>query len=598
MRFFTQVLASAVGALLAIGVVLIGGLLIPMIILSLFSTGKKPPTIREHSVLALKLTGMIPERRVEDPFATLFMPVRPISLAEIRRTLREAARDERIDVLYLEPRFLLTGWATLDEVRNELLAFKRAGKTIVAYAGTDGMGEKEYYLASVADEIYAPPEAFFELNGFYLTVEFYKDLLDKLEVHPQVIRAGAFKSAVEPFVRDTLSRENALQLSELIQTQHTVFRDSVASRRDMEYTRLEALIQEGIFTAREAVEVGLIDSLFYKDQVEERLLALSGQEKKVREVSAGDYYRSLGIGHIAENDVVVIYAEGAIVSGVSRNDPDPIFGGAVMGAETIVRELRRARESERVRAVVLRINSPGGAITAADAIWREARRLADVKPLVVSMGDVAASGGYYIATPADTIVAEPLTITGSIGVFSLFFDISDFFEDKIGIDFDVLKTAPHADMLSGLRPLLPSERAKLHRQTEQYYMDFLQRVSEGRGLSLEEVARIAEGRIWTGVKARELGLVDVLGGLTDAVRIAAEMAGLEEGAYRVREWPRPKTFLERLSAYGQVRARSLYYRYLASDAERRAARWAQYLAGLREWHGRVQMRLPFRLHVY
>ncbi len=601
MKFSTQVLASALGALLAIGVAFVTGFVLLLIVLSVLSTGigeKEPPAITQHSVLTLKLTGPIPERRIEDPFQALFLPVRPISLTEIRRTLKAAAEDERIDVLYIEPRFLVAGWARLDEVRDALLAFKKTGKPIVAYAGTDGMGEKEYYLASVADEIYAPPEAFFELNGFYLTVEFYKDLLDKLEVRPQVIRAGSFKSAVEPFVRDTLSPENALQLTELIQTQHETFRDSVASRRGMERDHLEALIRKGIFTAREAFEAGLIDSLYYADQVEERLRILSEQEKKVRRVTVPDYYRSLGVGTITENEIAVIYAEGTIVSGESRNDPDPLFGGVLMGSETIVRELRRARESERVRAVVLRINSPGGAITASDAIWREAKRLAEEKPLVVSMGDVAASGGYYIATPADTIVAEPLTITGSIGVFSLFFDVHGLFEDKLGIDFDVLKTAPHADILSGLRPLLPSERERLRRQTDQYYHDFLQRVAEGRDMSVDAVARIAEGRIWTGVRAKEIGLVDVLGNLNDAVRLAAEMAGLEEGNYRIREWPRPKTFLERLSMYGQARIQSLYYRYVATEGEREAARWVQHISTLRRWHGKVQMRLPFRLQLH
>jgi len=607
MSFIRQIMASALGTLIAL--VLFGALSLVMffLVIGIASSGLfrgkagVVPTVTRNTVMKVRVTGRLSERTVDDPFTELFSFTRhPISLSTLRKALAEAEENEHIKALWLQPEFVLAGWGTLVEARQLLQQFRaRSGKPIIASAGTDGFGEKEYFLASVADEIYAPPQANFELNGFFLAVEFYHELLRKLNIEPQVVRAGRFKSAVEPFIRDSLSEENRLQLTELLTVVAEVFRDSVAVRRGLTPEQIDAWSDEIILTAREAATRGLIDSLWFADQVERRLKEITEQEtdKKLRTVDARSYRMAPSSKGPASQEIAVIYAEGTIVSGESRNNPDPLFGGTMLGSDTFVRAVQQAADRERVKAIVIRVNSPGGSVTASDAMWHAVEQAAQKKPVVVSMGDVAASGGYYISTPAHKIVAEPTTITGSIGVFGLFFDVGDFFDDKLGIHFDVVKTDPYADMLAGIRSFTPVERQRLERFIEDTYQTFLQKVAMGRGMTVEAVDRIAQGRVWTGAKAVEIGLVDTLGGLQEAIQLAVREAKIE-GAFRLWELPRRRTWVEQLFRnVPQVLAR-FWARTFLTDAERRIWQQLQHLKEMARWQGKAQMRMPYRVKVY
>lgn len=598
MRFLSTLLASTLGVLLALGIVFFVGFLFLFVIVA---ASDQAPRVAPGSVLVIDLAGDVPEVVADDPLSRSITGEAGYDLRDLTQSLQKAAADTRVDAVWLQVRGVSAPWAALQEVRQALLAFKATGKPVYASADDYAMDEASYFLASTADSVFASTESLFEFNGFYLAVEFYKNLLDKLDVEPQVVRAGRFKSAVEPFLREDLSPENELQLQALLTDQNETFLAAVAEARGLAAADLQRLIDErSLLTATAAREAGLLDGLLYRDEVEDVIRRRFGYDEgeDLRLLALEDYMRipasQAGLAPKGDGEVAIVYATGTIVSGTSG---DGFMGDAAVGAETFNEAMREARENERVKAVVLRINSPGGSASASDAMWREIQLTADVKPVVVSMGALAASGGYWIATAADTIVADPLTLTGSIGVFYTLFDVGGLFENKLGITFDVLRTSPYADLLSGLRPLSDPERDLLQRAATETYETFLSKVSESRGLTVAQVDSLAQGRIWTGLQAHRLGLVDVLGDLDTAIALAAERAGLGEGPHRTRILPRPKTFVERLSETLSTRAGMAWMHLRTTPAERALLDQARTLHRLLDDHATIQARLPVTIRV-
>lgn len=598
MRFLSNLLASTLGTLLALFLVFF---LFFLFIFALAAATDTSPRVQENSVLVITFEGGIPEIAADDPFLRAFSGSPRLDLRDLTTGLEKAAVDDRISAVWLQVQGLNASWATLQEVRMALERFKQSGKPVYASSDDHSMNEAVYFVASVADSVFAVPQAAFEFNGFYLASEFYQNLLDKVGVEPQVIRAGKYKSAVEPFQRTDLSPENEEQLTALLNSWNEVFLRTVSESRDLPVEKLQATLQgSAIVTARDAYDAGLLDGLLYRDQIVSLLRSHTGieEDEDLREIDAASYAyvpaSEAGIGQGTEGDIAIVYAVGTIMPG---DTPDAPFGGQTVGSESFNEAMREARENERVKAVVLRVNSPGGSASASDAMWREISLTADEKPLIVSMGDYAASGGYWISTPADTIVAGPLTLTGSIGVFSVLFDTSELLEEKVGITFDFIRTSPYADMFSGLRPLSNEERAVLEASTDQTYEAFLQNVSEGRDITTAEVDSIGQGRIWSGTQAKEVGLVDVLGDLNMAITIAADRAGLEPGSYGTRILPRPKTFFEEVTSSMEARASALFTRLTTSPLERALLRQVELARQLLEMQGSVQARAPMSITI-
>ncbi|MDQ7040221.1 MAG: signal peptide peptidase SppA [Rhodothermus sp.] len=591
MRFLSTLLASILGTLIALGLTF---LFILLFLMGLASVVEQPPAIRPGSVLVINLGGSIPEVVSADPLNRLILEEPPYGLRDLTHALKKAATDQRIQAVWLRLQHPQLSWASLEEIRQALLDFKTSGKLLIASCEDFGMDEAAYFLASVADSVFAGPESFFEFNGFYLTVEFYKRLFDRLDIQAQVVRTGSFKSAGEPFVREHLSEENRLQLQALLDTYNRRFLEAVAASRGLSVETLNRLATEQVLlAAEEALQAGLLDGLRDAGQIEQMLKAHLGvdPDDKLRRVSLRRYVRvpdrEAGLPTGNAGEIAVIYAVGTIIPGKSQQQPVPLplLGGQLLGSETLIAALETARQREQIKAVVLRINSPGGSAAASEAIWQAIRRTAEDKPVIVSMGDVAASGGYWISTAADTIVAAPLTITGSIGVIGILFDIGGFFENKIGITFDLLRTSPYADMFSGLVPPEPYEVARLQQTILATYRSFLERVSRARGLPVDSVDAIGGGRVWIGEAAHRIGLVDVLGGLDRAIAIAAEKAGLEPGTYRIRVLPRPKTFAEQLAERLEAKATQAWRHLVGMPAARIPETYQPVLDMLRQLHG-------------
>jgi protease IV len=548
MRFFSTLAASFLGTLAGLALLFVFAL---FFVFALASTSEQAPSVRPGSILVANLAGAYPETVSGDPFAQMFGGESPVDLHDVLRAFRMAAADDRIEGVWLRMGNVTESWASLQAMRRGIEEITAAGKPIYASSDNFFMAEDELFLASAADSIVLDPQSLFEFNGFSLQLTFFKRLLDRAGVNPQAVRAGRFKSAVEPYLRESMSVDNETQLQALVDGIETSFVDAIASARDLDGPSVRRMTRVGdLMTAQDAHEAGLVDLLAYDDQVE----ALFGED--IRKVTLRQYARSspssAGIRNGKDGQIAVVFADGTIVAGGRSGLPG--MNDDTIGSRTFAKAMREARENDSIDAVVLRINSPGGLAPAADAMLREIELTRSEKPLIVSMGGLAASGGYWIAAAADTIVAEPLTLTGSIGVFGLMLDVSELMSDRIGITFDGVQTGPSADMMSGVRALSDAERLRLERSTDQTYERFLQIVAQGRGMTVEEVHRLAQGRIWTGRDALDRGLVDVLGGLDTAIGLAAERAGLEEDSYRVRELPLPPSFFEMFTESLETRA--------------------------------------------
>jgi protease-4 len=496
--------------------------------------------VGEGSVLHIKLDKPITEQEVDgSPIGgSFFGDNESIGLVELREAIDKAKDDSKIKGIYLNAPYVAAGFSTLDEVRKSIEDFRESGKWVVAYS--DFYTEGGYYLSTAADKVYMNSAGQVELNGLAIEVNYFKKLFDKLEIKPQVFRVGDFKSAVEPFMRDDMSDENRLQLTEMITSIHKHMISELARSRNLPEERLREISDKMLVrNSKQAVEFGLIDSLYYDDQVKDEMRERLGLDEKrsVPFVKYSDYRKSITVDGGSKNEIAVIVADGTIVPGKASV--------GVVGSATIRDQIRRARTSDKVKAIIIRVNSPGGVFGAADEMWREVDLASKEKPVIASMGDYAASGGYYIAMACDTIVAQPNTITGSIGIFSVLFDMSGFLGDKLGITTEQVKTGEVGDMVTVTRPLTQMEKDIWQKQTDEIYEIFTSKAAQGRNMSQDDIKKVASGRVWTGTQAVENGLVDQLGNFEDAVRIAAESAGIADD-YKLRYYPETKTFFERL----------------------------------------------------
>jgi len=534
MNFFKTFLASCLGATVALVVLVF---LLIGFFSAVISSDDKIVEVADNSVLHLKLNLPITELETENPFEGLPIPgadEASIGLLSLKNSISHAKSDASIKGIYLEVSSFQNGYAVAKEIREAILDFKKSGKWVVAYS--EQYSESSYYLASAADKVYLHPEGDIEFNGLAVEVSFFKRLFDKLEIKPEIFRVGDFKSAVEPFFLDKMSDANRLQLKELIDGINNSTKSEIAESRKIDFNEIKKIADGMLVTnPQDAQSYKLIDSLYYFDQVQANLRSRLGLKKneKITFVKYSKYKKSFIESSTSKNEIAVIVAEGEIVSGRSRD--------GVVGSETITEELRKARLNNKVKAIVFRINSPGGSALASDVMWREVKLAAKEKPIVASMSHLAASGGYYIAMGCDSIVAEPSTITGSIGVFSVLFDLSNFLDKKIGITFDEVKTGEVGELVTVTRPLTPFEKSVWQKRTDKIYEGFTSKAADGRHMDVEQLRKVASGRVWTGTQAKEKGLVDVLGGFDDAVNIAAKKAGIE-GDYKLKYYPKQKNF--------------------------------------------------------
>ncbi|GJM29995.1 MAG: signal peptide peptidase SppA [Cyclobacteriaceae bacterium] len=537
--FLKNVLATLV-ALIIFTVAIFAFFLIGIGIIS--ATGEQPVDIADNSILHLKLDRPILERSIDNPLSDLVMfggRNAGVGLKELKEAIRRAAEDDRIQGILMEPNFLYAGLGKLYELRKELEKFKETGKFIISYS--EYYSESEYYLASVADEVYLPEEGILEFNGFRAEYNFIKGTIEKLGIEAEVFKAGDYKSAVEPFTRTEMSNESREQTSLLLNSFYSTYLADISRTRDVSENQLNNVADSMLATnAKDALKYQLITDTKYFDQVIEELKFRTDLDStdKLKPIPITPYLTSTSSIHDGSERIAVVFADGEIINGKTNMEN--------IGSESLSRQLRKLRQDDRIKAVVLRINSPGGSSLASDVIWREVLKTSEVKPIIASMSDVAASGGYYIAMACDSIVAQPMTITGSIGVYSMHFSAKELLEDKLGITTDVVKTGLLSDIFTIARPFTEYEKNMFQSSAESTYQTFLKKASSGRGMTVDQIDAIAGGRIWSGTQARDNGLIDALGGLDEAVSMAAAAAGIEQGDYRLRYYPPQKTFIEQI----------------------------------------------------
>ncbi len=585
--FFKYLLATIVGVLLSFLLVF---LIMMGIAGSMVSSADKAVEVKDNSILYMDLKNEIVDRASSNPFETLdlatFEPQKNLGLNEILKAIAKAKDDPRIKGILLEFDVVNAGAATTGEIREALREFKESGKFVVSYSDT--YSQKAYYLASVADSIYLNPEGMVEWLGLRSEIMFYKKALEKLDVEPQIIRHGKFKSAVEPFMSERMSPENREQTLTYLSSIWGSWVDEISKSRNIAVAELNRLADNmEVYDGKSCMKSKLVDSLIYKDQLLEKLKAFTGipENRNLNTVTLEKYFKVPPVQKTAfsKNKIAVIYAQGEIGMGDGSN--------TAIGSEGLSKAIRQARRDSTIKAIVFRINSPGGSALASEVIWREVELAGQAKPLVVSMGDVAASGGYYIASPATTILASPTTITGSIGVFGLFFNLQKTLDKKLGINVDVVKTNAHSDFFSMFRPMTAEEKAVGQRFVEQTYQTFIGHVSQGRGIPVERVDEIGQGRVWSGANAKEIKLVDDFGGLTAAIKLAAEKANLD--TYRLVELPKQKSPFEELLKGFTTEAKAM----LVKDDLGKGYKYYNRVMQMVENQG-VQARIPYDVEVY
>jgi protease IV len=539
-QFFKFTFASMLGFLLAGFLVFL--ILIGIIVSTVSMSKKETVVVPEKTILMLTLDQPVSDRSSDNPFAHINFTKpdagKQLGLNDIISSLKKAASDSKVKGIYLELNDVPSGQATIEEIRNALIDFKKSGKFIVSYS--EAYTQKSYYLASVSDKIYLNPAGEMVFKGMVGQVMFFKGLLDKINVEAQVIRHGKFKSAIEPFTLDKMSEPNKEQTLTFISGMWSHMLEGISESRKIPVSDLTAMADEyKIQSPQEAVSLKMIDKLMYKDEVLDELkMRVDAKEiKDLKFMKLGKYVNAPADDKQSGKDkIAVIYASGNIISG--EGDEESI------GSERISKAIRKARLDDKVKAVVLRVNSPGGSALASDVIWREMLLTKKVKPVVVSMGDVAASGGYYISCAADKIYAYPNTITGSIGVFGIIPNMKELFNKNLGITFDEVKTNPYADYIPVTRPMNDAERKIITNEIETIYNTFITHVSEGRKMTVAQIDSIGQGRVWSGIDAKRIGLIDEFGGLDDAVKEAAKLAKLKD--YRTIELPEQKDTFEQI----------------------------------------------------
>jgi protease-4 len=499
------------------------------------ASGDKTVTLSDKTVLVLKAGVPIPDRGNPNPwsgfdfFDMSFTPTP--GLNEIINNIKKAATDKKITGILIENGIFSPGWATTDELRNAIQNFRESGKFVLSYSDYV-LTQEGYFLSTAADHIYVNPGTMVDFKGLSGEVMFYKKALEKIGVEVQVIRHGKFKGAVEPFILDEMSKENREQIKDYVGSIWNHVVSDISASRNIPVGQVNKLADN--LTANNAVDAlqsGLIDGLIYRDALVDTLKSLSGisSDKKVNYISMSKYSKIPDPNKVysAENKISVIYAEGTIVTG-KGNETN-------VGGNYYAEIIRNQRLDSNIKAIVLRVNSPGGSAVASDMMWRELELASRVKPVIVSMGNYAASGGYYISAPATKIYASPVTVSGSIGVFGMIPNAGKLLKDKLGITIEMVNTNSHSDFPSVFRPMNSYEQRVMQKSIENIYSDFVAKVSSGRKMRNTAVDSIGQGRVWSGMSARNIGLIDELGGLDDAIKGAAKSAGIEK--YSIKEYP-------------------------------------------------------------
>lgn len=582
-QFLKITLASSIG--LIVGVFSL--ILIVSILAS--SSGTKKITLDEEHILHLKLHGSIQDRIEESSIEIEGLMGDESStqgLNTILSNIKKAKTDENIKGIYLDLGFVNAGFATLEEIRNGLLDFKESEKFIVSYS--EIYTQRAYYLASVADDICIYPEGALELKGLNTTAVFFTNALKKIGIEPQIIRHGKFKSAVEPFMLTEMSEANRAQVENFINSIWEQYLRNVATSRNLSKQELQKIADHlEVRTPQDALELGIVDHLFYKDELKKHFTDLMGKENEkelkflgIREYNKVQYEKVAE--KLKKDKIAVIYARGEILSGQGSESS--------IGSEEISKALRKARKDDDVKAIVLRVNSPGGSALASDVIWREMKLAKEEKPLVVSMGDVAASGGYYIACAADKIYASPNTITGSIGVFGILMSFEELLTDKLGLTFDQVKTNRYADIGNPNRPLTSDEYDIIHESVVHIYDDFITKVAEGRDMTKTEVNDIGEGRVWTGSNAMNINLIDEYGGLDDAITGASKLANMTD--YRIYELPKQQDPIQKLFSQIEKEVKISWLKLELGDQYK----YYKTLEDLKDLKG-IQARMPYQFTI-
>jgi protease-4 len=548
-------------------------------------TTKDQPDIRSKSILVINLSETFHERKQDNPLGALSGTGDSPGLYDVIRLVKNAKDDDDISGIYIEGDANANGFASSNELRNAILDFRKSKKFVIAYG--DMMSQGSYFVASAADRIYVNPQGAFEWKGYAITLVFVKEMLDRLDIQPQIFYAGKFKSATEMFRTSQMTPENRLQTTVWLNELYNYFLVQTGASRNIDTATLHKLASAAaIQTPEDAVREHLIDGVKYDDEIkaEFKQRLNIGKTDKLNLVPVNKYFESVYMKRSGRDRIAVIYAEGNIVDGMGSNDN--------IGGDNYIRIIRKARLDNSVKAIVLRVNSGGGSALASEKIWRElhmARQ--DGKPVVVSFGDVAASGGYYISCGADSIFSSPNTITGSIGVFGIIPNMSGFFKNKLGITFDGVKTAPYADAGAIYRPMNDIEKKQAQNSVDRIYTQFKQRVAEGRKKDTAYIDSIAQGRVWSGSDAIRIGLVDRIGSLHDAIRSAAAMAKVS--TFGLKEYPETGNWLDDLLQRKKDEPEALIREQVGENQYK----LFREILRIKEMTESVQTRMPFEFYI-
>jgi len=546
------------------------------------------PLVQKNSVLIVNIGQPFQEQMLESPLAVLSSndELSVPGVYDVVRLIQKAAKDDKIKGIYLQSGLNPNGFATSEEIRDALLAFKKSGKFIIAYS--EMMNQKSYHVANVADKVYVNPKGFFDWTGFSSELLFLKGTLEKLDIEPQIFYAGKFKSATEPLRTDKMTPENKLQTSAWLGDLYAHFLLKASEERKIDTATLHQYANEAaIKNPQDAVEKNLIDAVKYDDEIKDEIKTRLnlGKYDKINFITINSYSKSGSYKRTSGEKIALIYAQGNIIDGGG--------GEGQIASADYIKLIRKARLDKTIKAIVFRVNSGGGSALASETIWRELSLAKAEKPVVVSFGDLAASGGYYISCGADSIFASPTTITGSIGVFGIIPNMEGFFKNKLGITFDGVKTAPYADLGAIYRPMNENEKKFVQQSIDEIYLSFKQRVADGRKRSVDDVDSIAQGRVWSGNRAIGIGLIDKFGGLQDAVDCAARMAKLSD--YRLREYPEVQSVFDRL--FGGAKDNTLKTEMIRKELGEDQFKIYNELLRIKQMTNSVQTRLPFEFFI-
>lgn len=591
MNFLKNILSSFIGSVLAI---LVGGFLFLVLAVAVVMVVVDQPEIVDvdsgnHKMLQISLTEELVEYKKPTPFDDIELPAflgstSQDGLVQLLAAIDNAATDDEIKGVFLNLSGITAGYSQVKEVRDHLLAFReKSQKPIFAYS--EVLSEKAYYLASVADELYMMPEGMLEFRGLSIDRMYYKNLLEKLEIKPRIFRVGQFKSAVEPFLREDMSEANRRQLREFSESLYGSVLKEIAASRNIDPITLRTISDElKVRKVADAEELGLIDAAIYQDEAIARtkaFFAIDGEDK-ITFLSPKAYMKEK-VTTATSGQIAVVIAEGEIISGKSID--------SYLGSTSFVEDLKKAMEDDNVKAIVVRINSPGGSAMASDVMWRAIQQTAKTKPVIASMSTVAASGGYYMAMACDSIVAEPLTITGSIGVFGVLFEIDEFLSNKLGITTDRENTGQFSDLGSPTRKMTPMDSAIIQTEVNRIYDVFTTKAAQSRGMSVEKLKSYAGGRVWSGIEAKQIGLIDELGGLDRAIAVAAEKAGVSD--YNVQYISDDKSFFEKISSdYSSSLAEKIMIEKIGAEQYQ----YLQLIEKMKRFQG-IRASLPYDLKI-